>query len=452
MKLPVEKLARKNKHDPTIENLEHLRERFLFGLPVSFHQKLLKEYLKTKDSSMLEPGQKRWIKKESSPRRRTPPPVQHVKLGEGSYGIVYGPRNSPLEKFLSEHGPRGISKNKMLVEKKFKDKTDYQQAVRLQQVVNKIDPKRECLRGSMVKKDDVHHILTMNHEGRSLLNLLQQGKKEEFLVPLFEAFYQLLNALVLLETHKYVHKDIKLANITVNTKSGFTARPLANKPITLGLIDFDFLKESEDLDNTFSSAIYFVYPLETFYDIQTDRLGSFDDETMEHHEEPIGPQYFENLSFVKGVGKGQVRDMFRNLHIGRDYSPSSSRFLSPVLSVYLQLGRSDVRQKELKKDWKKVDPFGLGLVAYALFHGKENHDLLFEGHPHKTPLSLQLEDFLFHMVHPFPKERYDAHQAMSAWRELLSLYDPALSRRVARELDDPVVKIISPKRRKRSLS
>jgi hypothetical protein len=79
----------------------------------------------------------------------------------------------------------------------------------------------------------------------------------------------------------------------------------------------------------------------------------------------------------------------------------------------------------LKKDWRKVDIFALGLVA-QYFLG--NHRFL------KNELNQRFHKFLLGIVHPDPFQRLDASRALREWMEIMKEHDKRQYNRILREI------------------
>lgn len=360
--------------------------------------------------------------------------LPRVILGRGGYGVVEGPTEEAIRAEIAR--ARGVRRDRIRVEKTYHKTKSMKDAVRLQKLVNKIDPSRVYLRGKIVETDSTSKKVLMPHEGKSLENITRTPENRKLF---FESFYQLLHALVLLQEQGYVHHDVKRENITMDTRTVG-----GQHTATLGLIDFDLLAKKGAHEVTHSKYPYFVYPLETFYDPVHDRFTIFDDK-RHPHPDPVEARrilagdYLINIAFLRKNPKGveAFRQFFRHLQDPATQPFPSIDGLDPVVEFYLlNLSIKSLRKNYMKRDGNKVDTFGLGQVLYSMLHGYEN--ALFAGHPQKDALVVSLKTFIQWMLHPVPSIRHDAKAAMAAWLNLLSVYNPSMFRKACRQLHLPL--------------
>jgi hypothetical protein len=357
-----------------------------------------------------------------------------VALGQGGFGTVAGPTEESIREEIAR--TMGIRKDRIRVEKTYRKADSMKDAVKYQKVVNKIDPSRVYLRGKIMDTDKRTSKVVMPHEGKSLENIVKTPAIRKLF---FESFYQLLQALVLLQHQGYVHHDIKNENITMDTRTTAGGEPIA----TLGLIDFDLLAKKGAHEVTHSKYPYYVYPLETFYDPVHDRFTIFDDR-RHPHADPVearrilADRYLLYLSFLRRDHRGweAFREFLKHTQDPTHPFPSTRGLESLVEFYLLNLSTKALRKQYLKKDGNKVDTFGLGQVLYSMLHGRENE--IFDGHPQKDALVPLLKTFMLWMLHPVPYLRHDAKSAMTAWMNILSLYNPSVHRRVSRQLHHPL--------------
>jgi len=362
-------------------------------------------------------------------------PLPKVVLGQGGYGKVMGPTQELIRDQITR--TLGIRRKRIQVEKTYHETKSMKDAMKYQKTVNKIDPSRVYLRGKILSNDTKKGKATMTHEGKSLDKVPRTAENRRLF---FESFYQLLQALVLLQDSGYVHHDIKTPNITMDTRTTWGGEPVA----TLGLIDFDLLAKKGAHEVTHSKHAYFVYPLETFYDPVNDRFTVFD-EKRQPHPDPVAARlhlankYLPHLAFLRRDERGleAMRNLFRHTQDPAKHPFPSTAGVDPLVLFYLQnLYTKSQRKEYMKRDGNKVDTFSLGQVLYIMLRKYEN--ALFADHPKKDELVVLLKSFIISMVHPIPSFRYDAKSALVAWMNILSLYNPSIHRKVSRQVHLPL--------------
>jgi len=362
---------------------------------------------------------------------KSSPVLERRVLGQGGFGRVQGPSHRAVLERIQQRG--GIDRKKISVHKLFARTPDFRAALRLEKVVNGIDPTRVYLRGKVLEKDSKNKTLILSHEGKSLDSVSKTNKNRRLLL---ESFHQLLQALILLRRHRFVHLDIKSGNITMDTRTGLRD-PATAATAVVGLIDFDLLSGDRSFAVSHPQHAYFVWPLEMYYDRKNDRFTLFDERRRPHPDpdkalRTILRDYLTALAFLENED-GAVVARMKGLLRGKKTVGNEEG----VVQLYLEtLSDPVIRRRELKRDASKVDTFGLGQVAYEWFHDKGNS--LFAGHVKKEELRDQLENFIQQMLHPLPSQRYDAEQALEAWLRLLADYDRNLYHRAQRELQLPL--------------
>jgi len=406
--------------------------------------------------------------------------MKNDRLGAGGFGEVSGKNYEDIMQEIQKN--RGVSHRQILVKKTYHHPTDLQQAILMDERVHKIDPERIYLRSPIDFQHDKgteSQYLYMRNQGYSL----NEANPDSEIVfrGLMASFYQLLIGLVLLQNHKMVHGDIKDSNITVDDRSPEEA---PYKPFTLGLIDFDLLadttikKEFDALKHP--KQPYFLRPLELYYEpsikkfvvypIQKDineyqRLLYYAQSIMSIYRRSIIPMVkyiFPSLTdnekqwirhtilgimarinfpdhaeldhlltglvqYIHNAETNYTKDQIADIKFISYYwkmldKIDRAKITSiPYLDAFWKMYRGSY--KKLKKDWTKIDTFGLGLVAQKLLSSSHSSSVI------------GLSPFLLSMVHPDPSKRLNAKQALHEWLNIMRVYDLSQYKRILREIE-----------------
>lgn len=381
--------------------------------------------------------------------------LEQIELGSGGYGTVRGPSLTSIADHIKRHGC--IRKSLLRARKTYtRGARERDRAVGLDQYISSIDPSREYLRGVILGKHGQASV-EMVHQGESLYRY--RGD----MAAVRDEAYQLVISLYILYRGGMVHNDIKESNIVVDGHS-----PTGNV-VRMGLIDFDLATiDSHSKADRFNG----VWPIEMYVHCTgrgekvfctfpskpvgrrrskcTDEILSIwyeqwriisrlipdEKEKMKlynvgcaaiiHYNYPdisLLQKKKEEAVFVHGYNPTQKTlqhfqktKMFYDWKVlGEAMTPQYSA--DPIVREYIRVFFGD---SVCAYDWRKIDPFGLGLVFIGMFA---------EG------AGGRLRDCLFRMVHPDPSRRHNAPTLLQEWLEVLfENGDKLLLRRVLREL------------------
>ena len=430
-------------------------------------------------------GKRRRSVATSTHKDEEPAPAPVTKLGEGGFGVVSGIDYDTLLKTLVEKGGISLRQKQNLVKKTYHKKRDMEQALRMDELITTIDPERVYLRSpiyfhhhrTLQNKDGMKYFLYMRNQGYSMDNKDKNLGSEMNRHRLIGSFYQLLIALCLLDAQSMVHGDIKMSNTTIDDRSSLQQEQY--KPFTLGLIDFDLLldcKKTTDLyDMKHPSSIYFLRPLELYYESSLKKLVQYpihrlgldflrSNMLFYHNYFTINVPYLfptatkdeqewirqvmfcaiAHINFPQFETLQRLLKAFDFQSSRWDKDRNNIKFLMacwrllptintdydrvaryPYLDAFWKVYGPNGTYKNLKKDWRKVDTFALGLVAQ---HFLGNHRFT------KNELNQRFHKFLLDMVHPDPSKRLDASRALREWMEIMKEYDKQQYNRILREI------------------
>jgi len=407
--------------------------------------------------------------------------LPHEILGEGGYGVVEGPSRKAIQEYIRTH--RGIPKRQLIVRKRFHQQENFRDAVQLDKFVATIDPSRIYLKAPVLSSSKSSPVLKMRNQGVDLGAYVAESLP---LKPVFEHIHQLLLAIYILNRTRVVHYDIKKENIVVDNRLGV---------YSTGLIDFDLMTDmdSEEIDNV--SDYYYVWPLELYVKRDSDSsdraIFCAEEQSVMKCTEHMISLWREQCKTIGlllsddrdrealvSVGESAIVhanfpeisalrlrvDMYKNwktpyekirlkkvekllqwkelgmrlagaVAIGARDAGGFSR--NPVVLAYVRAFFRDSDHLKSKPDWRKIDTFGLGsALIEILLSDAGAFDSLFPSN--KRELERDVKRFLFRCVHPDPKKRYDARDALEAWIKIMSMYDPSLVRGIRREMDNAI--------------
>jgi len=443
-------------------------------------------------TSTLTRGKRRRSVATSTPKEEEPVTAAATKLGAGGYGVVSGKDYDTLLRTLLDKGGISLRQKQNLVKKTYYRKKDMEQAIRMDTLIKTIDPERVYLKSpiysqdhtTLQNKDGTKYFLYMRNQGYSMDKKHKNLGSEMNRNRLIGSFYQLLIALCLLDAQSMVHGDIKRSNITIDDRSSLQQEQY--KPFTLGLIDFDLLLDCKKTSNVYDmkhpSSIYFLRPLELYYESSLKKLVQYPIPShlmgMNEYLELLRTTTLFYLNYItinvpylfptatKDVQTWIRRVMFCAIaHINFPQYETLQRLLKtlefhsaeewdkdranikflmtcwrllptintdydrvaryPYLDAFWKVYGPNGTYKTLKKDWRKVDTFGLGLVAqYFLGNHRFTND----------ELNQRFHEFLLDMIHPDPSKRLDASRALREWMEIIKEYDKQQYHRILREI------------------
>jgi len=248
------------------------------------------------------------------------------------------------------------------------------QFANIQQILQKIDPKREVFGGKIVpplnkmstKKLAKFHMM---NDGISLEEWMMKTYKswQQSGDSLFLSFFHLLTGFEKLNNAGYVHGDVKLPNIVVKKK---------HKKYILKMIDYDFMNTNEFVfsDKILSSnRIYFVWPPEL--------------------------QNTSPLKWLNFTTKNQyLLFLLHKYYIYEEFMKKYNEWYTSMITTYTPI--------EIREQFSKFDVYGLGIVALQLFYP------VFKKYP-------AISQIIYNMMDPDPHNRYTITQATDEWKKFL---------------------------------
>jgi len=351
-------------------------------------------------------------------------------LGSGSFGKVYH--------IMRYDDPNNVPSRNQVIDKEFGTEQDYKTSVRKETYANKVDPSREYLRSPLLLTIPEKKTIRMRNQGISLETVFTT----EELHKIIRSFHHVAAAMVLLETHRFIHGDVKKENI------------MMNKDGKMGIVDYDYLEPYSSAKTIFPDYIYFVWPLEVYYHPRTDRMGMYHSSSSSKKRKFVRwndkedrqelTDYYFPISLLKGYPEAITFMTETLLHpeTARPPSPRLLRSLPKFLRSYLTVYSDPVQRKSLRYEPAKIDSYGLGLVLYQLFYWNR-HELFPKN---RRPLA-QLEFILNGMLHPLPSKRWDAFRFYQEWgkfRKLMGGTVPSLNTIVSPKIPKLISTPLSP--------
>lgn len=261
--------------------------------------------------------------------------------------------------------------------------------VQISRMLHSIDPSHRNFTG-LLEPESPQHLILMSSGGISLDKLRYDG---DMIRSLFINFPSLLEGLVKLGTERWVHGDIKLANIVRDPVTGM-----------LRFIDYDFFttaKEYSEGRATLSTirrdVLYIPWPFERSWDARQQRFLWSSNELYKGLLHFYGQGFFSN-------GVQLERTMYALQHIHEKVNHHGlPHWVVNILEYYHRKG------KDVREDVMKIDIYGLGIVAYTLFLSENRYKHLSLSEPNLRKLRAMIDE----MIDPDPKRRRNPH---AKWR------------------------------------
>lgn len=339
-------------------------------------------------------------------------------IAKGEYGCIYAPALRCAQHPTRKHFPNTYHQT---ISKVFKSDSSFEDELKNLNHVNKIiDPSHAftqrfdsiCKIAEPTKADlkdapdSCRWITTIQSKqliledgGSSLSHWVEKKKHSpKMFIKLFKAFESVVKGLVVLQTKKYVHRDIKPQNLLWRPKN------------TVKLIDFGLMEPTKTVfkwpENDFVlSHTYEYYPIEFKIYAFWKKMKSISSITQQY--------------VMKMVSENFESDVLWEDHMaafGISYSTYVDSFLTKLKNI-----PSSQLQATFNSFISSIDSYSLGITLFQLWNSL-NLDSKSNNTSKKTRTSLELiRAYIKALIIPNPFIRYDAVDSYEHYKRILPL-------------------------------